>query len=232
LKTYIVTGTSGGLGNALFEELHLQEDSTLICVARRFLETQYEFACLHNHVKLVEADFSGMNDDWIHLLIEQLPAYSTEIIFISNAGTIHPIADIGKLKQADIIQSIYVNYVTAVSITIRLFSEREKYERLTIVNISSGAAHKPIVGWSLYCSMKAAAHMFFEVAKKQSETDTGINITHMDPGVMDTSMQKTIREANPQTFPTHEYFTQLSNQDLLLEPRDVAIRLLKELGGS
>jgi short-subunit dehydrogenase len=62
MKTTILTGTSGGLGKALFDCLQ-QERVYLICVSRRFLPYQREAAENNSdNTKLITCDLRNVKD--------------------------------------------------------------------------------------------------------------------------------------------------------------------------
>src|SRR5690606_20395126 len=61
-----------------------------------------------------------------------------------------------------------------------------------IVNISSGAAHSPLEGWSAYCASKAALAMLTRSVHLEL-ADAGVFAYGFQPGVVDTGMQATIR---------------------------------------
>jgi NAD(P)-dependent dehydrogenase (short-subunit alcohol dehydrogenase family) len=64
----------------------------------------------------------------------------------------------------------------------------------TIVNLSSGAAHNPMEGWSAYCSSKAGVAMLTRCVDKEYG-EQGVRIFGFAPGVVDTGMQGSIRES-------------------------------------
>jgi benzil reductase ((S)-benzoin forming) len=98
-----------------------------------------------------------------------------------------------------------------------------KDNQLTLVNISSGAANRPINNWSLYCSTKAFNQMFFNVAESENEQHRFFNI---NPGVLDTGMQESIRESD---FPDAEKFKELQKEGQLKSPFDVAKEILETI---
>ena len=78
----------------------------------------------------------------------------------------------------------------------------------TIVNISSGAAHSPLEGWSHYCAAKAATAMLLNnVALEHAEDD--IRFFGFRPGTVATYMQAAIKASgiNPvsQMDPSEHY---------------------------
>jgi 3-oxoacyl-[acyl-carrier protein] reductase len=62
----------------------------------------------------------------------------------------------------------------------------------TIVNISSGAAERPLEGWSAYCAAKAGLAMLTRSLGLECG-GRGVNAYGLRPGVVDTAMQVTIR---------------------------------------
>ena len=62
----------------------------------------------------------------------------------------------------------------------------------TIVNVSSGAALRPLEGWSAYCAGKAGMAMLTQAIKLE-EAANGIRVFGFQPGTTDTDMQVLIR---------------------------------------
>src|SRR5699024_5076527 len=88
--------------------------------------------------------------------------------------------------------------------------------------ITSGAANRPIFGWSAYCSSKASMNMYVQtVALEQNHLKTNHKIIAFSPGVMDTAMQEKIRESSTEAFIDVETFRgykedgQLSKSDMV-----------------
>lgn len=60
-----------------------------------------------------------------------------------------------------------------------------------IVNLSSGAAHRPVEGWSAYCASKAALAML--TRSVFAEYGDVVRVYGVQPGLLDTDMQAEIR---------------------------------------
>ena len=58
--------------------------------------------------------------------------------------------------------------------------------------LSSGAAHRPLEGWSAYCAAKAGLAMLTEALALET-AGAGIRVFGLAPGVIDTDMQVSIR---------------------------------------
>src|SRR5690606_15807073 len=91
---------------------------------------------------------------------------------------------------------------------------------LKILNISSGAAKRPIASWASYCASKVAIDLFSETIKLEMNERgiTNFTIHSVSPGVVDTNMQFEIRSASPEKFKTSKRFRDLKNNDELQHP--------------
>lgn len=229
MKVIVLTGTSSGLGKAFFDLL-CNEPFYLICLSRRFLPYQEDLATKRKKdIELLIHDLSKVDDfHYESSLSDNLPSEKIdEIIFINNAGVIEPIAGIGKLNRESILKSVNVNLVNPILITNTLSRIcRSLGAKLKVLNISTGAADRPIEGWSMYCATKAGSKMFFEVLREEVNKDVNVSIYHIDPGVMNTKMQEEIRSSGKDDFPLHDYFVNLKNKKQLAQPKEVAENII------
>jgi benzil reductase ((S)-benzoin forming) len=92
--------------------------------------------------------------------------------------------------------------------------------------VSSGAATRGIAGWSLYCATKAALENFVRAAALEQGARTHpISMLSVNPGIMDTEMQATVRSASVEDFPSVERFIRYKNEGALAPPARVASRI-------
>lgn len=113
-------------------------------------------------------------------------------ILINNAATVEPIGRITDLTVEAFSASIETN-LTAQFNAIRLcLPAMLARGRGTVVNVSSGAAHRPQEGWSAYCAGKAGLAMLTRSLHLEYG-DLGIRAFGLAPGVVDTAMQGVIR---------------------------------------
>lgn len=113
-------------------------------------------------------------------------------ILINNAATVEPIGRITDLTVEAFSASIETN-LTAQFDAIRLcLPAMLARGRGTVVNVSSGAAHRPQEGWSAYCAGKAGLAMLTRSLHLEYG-DQGIRAFGLAPGVVDTAMQGVIR---------------------------------------
>jgi 3-oxoacyl-[acyl-carrier protein] reductase len=113
-------------------------------------------------------------------------------ILINNAGVIDPIAEIATSDPAAWAQSITINLVGAYNVVRAVLPQMIASGGGTIVNISSGAAYRPLEGWSAYCAGKAGLAMLTKAIALET-AGKGVRIFGFSPGTIDTDMQVKIR---------------------------------------
>lgn len=113
---------------------------------------------------------------------------------VNNAGVIEPLSTLIESdpevwgQAADInYKGVYYSMRAAIPVMLKQGSG-------TVINLSSGAANKALVGWSHYCSSKAAAKKLTEVADKEL-SGTNIRVIGLSPGTVATTMMEKIRDA-------------------------------------
>jgi len=215
-KVFIITGADRGLGEGFVDVLIKDNNNFVISMSRSLSEAQKTYTS--DSFYFLKADLSDNAIDkkisFINTLIN-----NEDVCFINNAVVIEPIDKIENLQDQDIERTISVNIKATIQLTkylLRNFNEN----KLTFINISSGAANRAISNWSLYCSSKAFIKMFYEVAEIEYRQHRFFNI---DPGVMDTNMQKSIRNSD---FPDVSSFKGLQEQGKLKAPKQVALEIL------
>lgn len=213
-KCFIITGASSGLGKSIKDLLLSSTSHHVVSLSRKHEESDL----LNTRISFYECDFSFLpNLDFIDSIYEKYCHY--EIIFINNAATILPLKCIGSFKEEEIFNYIKINTISPIKIINRLVSIFNK-SKISVINITSGAAKKPISYWSLYCSSKSAVHMFCEVLAVEHPS---LVVRNIDPGVIDTQMQNKIRESS---FPDVGVFSKLAETGKLKRPIDVAREIL------
>jgi benzil reductase ((S)-benzoin forming) len=101
---------------------------------------------------------------------------------------------------------------------------------LYIANVTSGAAERPVHGWSMYCSTKAAINMFTQTAALElNNRRSPSKIIAYSPGIMDTGMQKTIRSSTQEAFIEVGKFREFKEKNMLKSPGEVGEALVRLL---
>lgn len=218
-RVFIITGANRGLGKAFVDILIKNRDNFVISISRTESEEQKTYSASNYY--FLKSDLSDNKIEEKITVLKDLIA-DESICFINNASIIEPITPIEYLNEDDIDRIISVNIKPAILITKYLLGHFKDH-KLCFINISSGAANRAISNWSLYCSTKSFIEMFFNVAESEYKQHSFFNI---DPGVMDTNMQKSIINSD---FPDIQNFQSLKDEGKLRLPKDVALEILNRV---
>ena len=223
---YLVTGASKGLGCSI-AKLIASSGHPVIALARESVDlgvTGAALATLQPDSITVSCDLSDRADiSGAATIIKSRFSHLAGIIH--NAGTIHPIANMLDVERVDWARSIQVNLIGVQDLTNRLHSLLGGDIHTRITTISSGAANRSIHGWSAYCVAKAGLEMW---TMCMAEEGVGKNISAVSiaPGIVNTDMQKDIRNAEETSFPSLSNFIEYYENGELTNSDDVAKTLL------
>ncbi len=227
-RLIIITGANKGLGKEFFNLFHQNNNGndTIVSISRRLSSEQENLVDGNeNRFVFIKTDLSKLENTSSLKQLENYKENVDRVVFISNAGIVTPINNIGLLNEIDLMNSIYVNVISPAIIINYLFKIFEG-KKIDIINISSGAATTVVEGWSAYCSGKAYIHMFIEALKIQEKGNNNVNIHNIDPGTIDTAMQQEIRNANVKGFTKHAEFVKLSVEGKLKDAKTIALAIL------
>jgi NAD(P)-dependent dehydrogenase (short-subunit alcohol dehydrogenase family) len=108
-------------------------------------------------------------------------------IIINNAGTLEPAARILDTDPRDWTRNIEINLFGPLYVLRHAVPLLPKGG--VVINVSSGAAANPLVGWSAYCASKAGLSILTRVLAIEESDARGIRVYGLLPGVVDTEMQ-------------------------------------------
>lgn len=202
---YIISGTTKGIGKSILNQL-ANDSSNLIFTLNRSIDNTKSENIIHIDCDLSNLDQIKNAFEYISNVITTLEFIS--ITLINNAGVVKPISFISKANTQEIRDAIDIN-ILGIVMTTKLFIE--KWQNLQckkyIINISSGAATKPMAGWSIYTSSKAFMEIFTQsVALEQGYEKYPIKVFGFQPGKVETPMQETVRNSDKADLPTVEIF--------------------------
>jgi len=113
---------------------------------------------------------------------------------INNAGTIEPIAPVLEGDPTQWVRSLEVNVLGALHACRAFMPAMLARNSGTVLNISSGAAHRAMEGWGAYCTSKAALLMLTRTLIAD-HGGRGVRIRSLVPGAVATAMQMRIRQS-------------------------------------
>lgn len=235
-KLFIITGASRGLG-ASFVKLLVEKDSHFILIARN-IEKLNSFRDNYSSQNIMiephSIDLSKPEFyDNINKIFKTLSwSKYSKVVLINNASTILPIKHLNKANINELKNIIQLNLLSCIAIS-QLFMDYCKVNSVKnsyILNISSGVSLAPVEGWGLYCISKAAINMLSAViANDSTNWKYPIKSVAINPGPLDTSMQKMIRESDGSQSPAKDKFVTMYNDGALFNPVQVATKIINIL---
>ncbi|KAL1589351.1 hypothetical protein WHR41_01945 [Cladosporium halotolerans] len=233
-KTIILTGASRGIGLAIAQFL-LKRSHNLVLVARseqplRDLESQYK-----DQVAVLTGDLSdfSLGDKAVALAEKRFQKLDGLIV---NHGVLDPVKRVANSLADEWRSAFDVNFFSAVALSQAALPSLRKTKGC-ILFTSSGAASNAYPTWGAYGASKAAMnHLAMTLAAEEKDI-TSISIR---PGVVDTEMQRDIREKHNKAMDEQDAarFAELKATGGLLKPEQpghvmakLVIEVPKELSG-
>jgi benzil reductase ((S)-benzoin forming) len=226
---YLITGASQGLGRALAEAILQRPDTQVLGISRHATIEHPRY----QHQPLDLSDIEAVE----HNLGKIFPARpdAQSLTLINNAGILGEIGYIGELPNEHF-KFVFDLNVVAPAMLMNTFLSAYGHQTAiprTVLNISSGAAQRPVDGWAAYCASKAALNSLSETAQKeQAIRGSGVRVWALAPGVVDTNMQAHIRTAEVEQFSEQEKFTALHAEEKLQSPEVAAGKIVTWLSDS
>lgn len=200
----VVTGAGRGIGRAA--ALTLAQAGAAVVLAAR---SEGEIAGVSNEIKqnggkslAIPTDVSDPNQV-DNLLVLTLRAFGQVDILVNNAALVQPLGKVWETAPAAWQKLIAVNVIGPYLCTRTVLPHMLDKGSGHIVNISSGAAEGTTEGFSAYNTSKAALERFSATLAAEV-ADTGLVVTVLRPGIVDTQMQTEIRETPAHIFPRVE----------------------------
>jgi len=189
-KIALVTGASRGLGEGVARAL-AQDGAAVMLLARDGDLAQKVAGEIVDAGGKAEALACDVSD---YPSVERAVADTRQRlggldILVNNAGVIEPIAEVAASDPAAWARNIQINLIGAYYV-VRAVLDTMLQGGGTIINVSSGAAYRPLEGWSSYCAGKAGLAMLTRSLVLET---TGVRIFGFAPGTIDTDMQVKIR---------------------------------------
>lgn len=222
MNYYFITGTSRGIGKATAELLLQNKNNIVYGISRSnsiddssYIHFPIDLSDLNSVRQFVFPDFENADT----------------LVLMNNSAYEDIIIHFGKKDNDDIINSCNVNYISPAILSNNFLKKYRQYNcKKIIMNISTGAAHRPIESWSTYCSSKAALYMLSEVIgveQKLEHVENPAYVFSVGPGIVDTQMQTELRKVDPVNFSQVGLFKEYFEKGQLAKPGDVAAKLIK-----
>ena len=227
----VITGASRGLGQGLAAHFAAQGVHLGLC-ARHQPAAVRTTRTAHDSPR-------GVSSDAVRAAVDvtdraALDRFAADVVerfgridlWVNNAGLLGPIGPLADLDPAAVARIIDVNVTGVLHGSAAFVAHvRSRPGPGTLVNISSGAASTPYVGWAAYCGSKAAVEQLTRVVALE-EAAHGLVAYAVSPGLVDTDMQAAVRAADEAHFPEVERFRRAAAQHAFNSPAWVGSHIL------
>ena len=192
-KTVLVTGASRGIGLATARAL-VAAGAAVVLSARSAAVCEDEarsIAATGGRATGFGCDVADY-ESVVALVDHAQAAHGRLDAVVNNVGMIEPIGPLETAEPEAWAASVRVNLIGAFHV-VRAALGPLKAARGTLINVSSGAAGRPLEGWSAYCAGKAGLAML--TRSVALELDGAVRVYGLRPGMVDTDMQAAIRDS-------------------------------------
>ncbi|MEL7216371.1 MAG: SDR family oxidoreductase, partial [Pseudomonadota bacterium] len=189
-QTVLITGASRGIG-AETARAFAAEGARVTLAARSTGAIEALAAEIGGGAKAVGCDVSDYAQ--VEAAVAAASPGGRLDILVNNAGVIEPVARLEESDPAAWAQAFRINAEGIYNGLRAAMPVMRAQGGGTIINISSGAAHGPMEGWSHYCASKAAAAMLTRMVHK--EAGDVIRAIGLSPGTVATQMQREIAKS-------------------------------------
>ncbi|MCO5259641.1 MAG: SDR family NAD(P)-dependent oxidoreductase [Crocinitomicaceae bacterium] len=215
-KLIVITGVSSGIGYAL-TQLFLSKGEKVVGIGRRN-------SIQHANFQFIEKDLSKTTDfSFLTPFIND----SKEILLINNAAIIGNLERVSEQTHTDVTEVMQINTIAPILLIQSIMYQFSLHLPLTILNISSGAARRPIPACASYCASKAALDMYAQtIYLEEKERGRNIKMYSVSPGVVDTDMQLKMRSVSSAKFSSADTYKTLKKNKELQNPEQIAEKIM------
>ncbi len=189
-KTVMITGASKGIGAAAARAF--ADAGANVALLARSTDAIAEIAGEIGEKAIAIPCDVARYGDVAGAVAATAKAFGGVDVLINNAGVVDPIGHLQDTDPEVWARTIDINLKGVMYGLHAVMPGMIAQGHGTIINISSGAAHGPVEGWTAYCSSKAGVYMLTRAADKEAR-GKGLRIMGLSPGTVATDMQREIK---------------------------------------
>ena len=189
-KTALITGASRGIGAAAARAF-AEAGANVALVARSTNEIAEIAGEIGEKAIAISCDVSRYGE--MRAAIDTtIETFGQLDVLVNNAGVVTPVGAMQETDPEAWGKTIDINLKGVMHGIHAALPGMIARGDGTIINISSGAAHGPVDGWTANCSSKAGVYMLTRAVDKEAR-DKGIRVLGLSPGTVATEMQREIK---------------------------------------
>jgi NAD(P)-dependent dehydrogenase (short-subunit alcohol dehydrogenase family) len=225
----ILTGASRGLGLAMARQLLEQPATELLAIARKPNDALAGARLTQWSLDLAEPrEAAARVEAWLG---EHDGTRFDAATLINNAALVTPPGPVDDTDAAALSDSLRVGLEAPMLLTAAFLRATRAWPGTRrVLNISSGLGRRAMAGSAPYCAAKAGLDNYScAVALDEAQHANGAKVVSLAPGVIDTDMQVTLRNADVSKFPDRELFAGYKAGGQLASPDAAAAKVLAYL---
>jgi len=183
MKVTLITGASGGIGEAFARRL-AAEGHNLLLVARsekQLHELCDELMLEHRGITAHYMPLDLTEPDAIDRLVGETEKHNLEVDWLINNAGFGSMGDFARLDLQNEMRMIDLNIAALVALTHKFLSRMRERRSGTIINVSSTASFQPIPFMATYAATKAFVTSFSQAVAEENRR-FGILVTALCPG--------------------------------------------------
>ena len=159
-KVAIVTGASRGIGLAAAMALAGAGASVMVVARDGLAASRAAEAVVAGGGRALGVSCDVADYAAVEAMVDDTSRrFGKPDILVNNAGVIEPIGALAQSDPATWARNINVNLIGSYNAIRATLPHMLRTGDGTVINVSSGAAHRPLEGWGAYCSAKAGLAM-------------------------------------------------------------------------
>ncbi len=204
----VLTGGSRGIGHELVK-LFLGSGRGVVALSRQPCADAENLIPLG--VDLSHEAGLGAAVEQLNLALDGRPVAA----LVNGAGVVEPLGALVRQSASDLLRALCLMAVAPAQLAAAIAPLMSSGGR--ILNLSSRSAQSTLPGLGAYCMSKQALHAVTESLRH--DLGPGIVVAELIPGEVDTGMQASLRDPDPEEFPLAPFFR---GNRINLIPSDVA----------
>jgi uncharacterized oxidoreductase len=205
-NTILITGGGSGIGRALAEAFHSENNQVIIAGRRKKLLDETIAANPGMKGAVLDIENGGAIRSFAETLKHDYPALN---VVIHNAGIMRP-ESVQHGTIADAEAMIATNLLGPIRLTATLLPFLLKQPNAAVMTVSSGLAFVPLAMTPTYCATKAALHSYTQSLRYQLR-DTSVQVLELIPPYVQTELMGPRQASDPNAMPLDDFIAETMN---------------------
>lgn len=230
-RCFIITGTSSGIGEAVAQSL-LEGGDSVYGISRGESERLQPYSrYVHMRYDLRETE---RIEEMMNRIFETIDDGKLDMTgLINNAAMVEPLRPIDQCGAEPIAANLQISLIAPMVLTsVFIKRTRDWRVRRKVINISSGSGTYAAPSMSVYSAAKSGLNMFTRcVGAEQKLEGNPVEVIAIDPGMVETNLQRLARSQSEADFCMAGQFRQAYEGGHLLSAETIAdhiVRIIEE----